>query len=302
MILAMIFFGGNYVLVRGVVGEFPPVLLSFLRFGGAFVVLLPFLIRQLAAERGPKVGDWRTLCACGFLLPVVGSLLSYVALTETVAFNAALLQITMPIFIAVIAWIALGDKVASSQGLAMLVAIGGVCVIITKGDAGALLQLSFNPGDLLLVASNVGFALYAVQLKRKPVSGHPLTVLAIICGLGAAFHLPLVVLEILSGASVVIDTKAVLIIAYVAIFPSVLAILFFNVAIARLGPTIAACFTFLLPVVTAILGWVFLDESIRTFHYVGSALIVAGVYVVSREQSRIANGAPQVDAPAPRPT
>lgn len=76
-------------------------------------------------------------------------------------------------------------------------------------------------------------------------------------------------------------------IAYVAIFPSLIAYIFYNRGVELLGSARAGMYLFLVPVFGAILATVFLGEKLHFFHAVGFVLIVAGVVLgASRPRTR----------------
>jgi drug/metabolite transporter (DMT)-like permease len=64
---------------------------------------------------------------------------------------------------------------------------------------------------------------------------------------------------------------------YLGIFPSIVAILCWNRAIALIGPARASVFTYLMPLMAAFLAMAFLGERIEIFHLVGGSLIFAGL-------------------------
>ena len=71
--------------------------------------------------------------------------------------------------------------------------------------------------------------------------------------------------------------------AYVVIFPSTLAYLFFNRGLALIGPNRAAPFFHLVPVFGSAMAILLLGEQLRLFHLVGYALVLAGVVIASRQ-------------------
>ncbi|MDD5284519.1 MAG: DMT family transporter, partial [Desulfuromonadaceae bacterium] len=71
-------------------------------------------------------------------------------------------------------------------------------------------------------------------------------------------------------------------ILYAALFPSLLAFIFWNQAVREVGPNRAGFFLYLMPVFGAILSAVFLGESFHAFHLIGSALIFTGIHLTTR--------------------
>jgi drug/metabolite transporter (DMT)-like permease len=111
---------------------------------------------------------------------------------------------------------------------------------------------------------------------------------------GLAWIFPFYVAELRRGASLRLDGRTLGALAYVAVFPSVVAYAFWNAGVAALGPNRAGAFGNLIPVFGTVLAVLFLGESFHAFHAVGIALILLGVWLAGRR------GAPRAAAPAPR--
>ena len=69
---------------------------------------------------------------------------------------------------------------------------------------------------------------------------------------------------------------------YLAIFASVIALVFFNIGIRRLGPGRSGTYNYLIPVFTAILAGAVLGEAIEAYHVIGLVLVCAGVFLTNR--------------------
>jgi drug/metabolite transporter (DMT)-like permease len=72
-------------------------------------------------------------------------------------------------------------------------------------------------------------------------------------------------------------------VAYVAIFPGLLAYIFFNRGVQLIGSTRAGVFLHLVPLFGTLLAIGLLGEELRLFHLTGFALILLGVWLASRK-------------------
>ena len=282
MLLAMLIFGLNYVFGRWAAGDVQPYVLGFTRWTAGTLLLLPFAIRHCIRDRERIFKHWKLLGLAGFLMPFMGAGLTYVALNYTEAINAGVIQGSMPVLTVLLSWVFLRQRTTSSQWLGVLIAIAGLLYMVARGNLSTLFDLSFNAGDIILIACNLGLAAYGIVIKLLPGTFHPLTVMTIICAVGAFCHIPFFIYEISSGGAVVWGAKAWVCLGFVAIFPSICAIFLWNYAIARIGPNRAGFYMYLTPVFAAIFAVPFLGESIGMFHILGAALIVGGVTLSSR--------------------
>lgn len=283
MLLAVTIFGLNYVVGRWAAGSVPSYTLGFTRWTVGALILLPFAWKHLKSERDQIVRNWRLLALAGFLMPFMGAGVTYVALTYTTAINAGVIQISLPVMVVILAYFFLGERASRIQWLGAGAAILGVLYMIARGKLSVLLGLDFNIGDAIMVACNLGLAGYSIAIRRLPYTFHPLSLLTIICAVGGLCHLPFFAWEIAHGAYPAPGMTSVVSLLFVAIFPSVIAIMCWNFAIARLGPSRAGFYLYLTPVTAAAFGIPLLGETLGWYHVIGAAVIVAGVTVSTRK-------------------
>lgn len=282
MILATFIFGANYVVGRAATGEVPPYMLGFTRWAGASLIVLPFTLRYVRADWQRVRANWKLLVLAGTLMPFLGAGVTYVAMTKTIAINAGIVQTSLSIFTVLLARIFLAERLGRLQVLGAVAAIIGVLVIVLRGDLAVLLSLSINTGDVILVFCNMALAGYAITVKRLPAGFHPMTVLSVVFVVGAAVHAPFMIGEFVGGEAINHSLVALSGMLFVALFPSVVAIMCWNHAIATLGPNRASFYMYLVPVFTALLGFALLGETLAVYHIAGCVLIVAGVTLSTR--------------------
>ena len=102
---------------------------------------------------------------------------------------------------------------------------------------------------------------------------------------GALLLVPFAIWEFSTGAVLKFDALTLATLAYVLIFPSTLAYLFYNRGVALIGPNRAAPFFHLVPVFGSAMAILLLGEQLKLFHLVGYALVLAGVIIASRQAS-----------------
>lgn len=279
--LSVVIFGASFVVVRNIYDQYPPSVLSLWRWGGAAVLLLPFVWSGLREDWPLIRRRWSFFCACGLLMPILGALMGYLAMAKTVAVNGAIIQSMMPALVVLLAWIVRLESINARQIVGLLAAVAGVLGIVTRGDATILQSLEINVGDLMLVVSACGLASYTVLFKRVQEKPRPLVSLTVIFAIGAIFHLPFIAVEFWQGTPMPFTLETSLSIVFVAIFPSLLAVMFFNYGIEKLGPSTAATYHYFMPVITAVLAYMFLGEAVAWFHVIGASMIIFGVYLAA---------------------
>jgi len=156
-----------------------------------------------------------------------------------------------------------------------------VLVIATQGAPLSLLHVELNVGDgLLLIACGL-YAFFTVALRDRPdMPGAAFfTLLALIAALTS---IPLALYEVVAQGAAAPTFKGVLIIAYVAIFPSCLAQIFLLRSVDLIGPGRAGIFLNLVPLFSAIMAVSLLGEPFAPFHAVALVLVVGGILLAQR--------------------
>lgn len=279
--LSALFWSGNFVLSRGMNAVIPPLGLSFWRWAVALVILLPFAFPHFRRQFRDIIIHKKFMFIQG-LLGVTGfNTLIYLALQTTTAINAVLVNSCIPVFIVVASWILYRERISIRQGVGILISLGGVMLIIAKGDVSALTALAFNRGDLLVFLAACVWATYSANLKKYPKELHPLAYLLGITIIGLSFIFPLYLWEIQTGRTVVFDMPSLLTIGYVALFASVLAFIFWNRSVREVGANKAGPFVHLMPVFSTILAVTFLNESLMIYHMKGILFIFIGILLTT---------------------
>ena len=281
LVLTTLFWSGNFVLSRGMHADIPPLALSFWRWALALLIMLVFSWRTCWRQSDIIVRERKYIIIQG-LLGVTGfNSLIYLAVQTTTAVNAVLINSCTPILIALCALLINKEPLSPRQWTGILLSLSGVTLIIVGGDLGSLVELDFNRGDLLVLCAGLVWALYSVNLKSFPQDLHPFSYQTGIMIAGLIGILPFYLLELGMGYQMVVNTPTLTTIVYVAIFPSVLAFIFWNRAVRDIGATRAGSFIHLMPVFSSILAIVFLGESIELFHLQGIGLVFGGIFLAT---------------------
>lgn len=240
-----LFWAGNFIVGRAMRGEVPPFTLSFWRWVIAFVCLLPFA--------WPHIRQW------------------------TAAANGLLLNSFIPILIVLLGAVFFGQRLQPVQALGLAVSFAGVLTIILHGDWGRLLALEFSLGDVVVFAAMVSWALYTLWLRGIPPEIDRIGLMAVQIGVAFSVLVPLYLAERAFGYAPRWNPESFAALAYLGVFPSVLAYLFYNIGVARVGPARAGMFIHLIPAFGVALAVLFLGETVQGYHLAGIAAILAGI-------------------------
>lgn len=176
---------------------------------------------------------------------------------------------------------ALEDRISLRQTIGVLISITGAITIVMRGNLRFLSGSQFNIGDAIVAFAVLLWAFYSVFLRKRP-SVHPLSFLAATLAIGIVILAPTYAAELSSRHFIIPRWESWAAIAYVSIFPSLLAYLCFNRSIELIGSASAGQFLNVMPLIGAGLALLFLGEQIHTFHLAGLVLVIAGIFISGR--------------------
>ena len=282
--LVALFWAGNFVLGRAIVGHIPPITLACVRWTLATLIFLPFAWAHLRRDAAVIRKSGPMLLFLGITGAGSYNTLSYLGLVSTEAVNALVLGAAGPMFITLTAWGLFGDRIEPRQLLGLGAAFLGVLLIIAKGDLFSLAGFRFNSGDILIIAGMITWSIYTAFLRKRPHISWQSFNISTYAVAGAA-NFPLALAEQQIGPSLTINAATLAAIAYVAIFPSLLAYIFYNRGVELLGPARTGLYMFLVPVFGSLLAVLFLGERLHLYHALGFAFIIGGVLIGSRRRT-----------------
>ncbi len=281
LVLTTLFWSGNFVLGRAVHTVFTPFSLSFWRWAVALVILLPLVWASLRHQAPLLRQHWPILLLLSVLGVVNFNTFVYIGLQSTTATNAVIMLSITPVLIVGLSFVLLGQRVTLWQALGIVLSLAGVLVIVGRGDLGSLLARQVNTGDVWVLAAVLSWALYSVCLRWRPTALRPLNFQAATMLFGLLILAPLYGWDLAHGRVFSINMASVASILYLALFPSILAYIFWNRAVAELGANRTGQFLHLMPAFGAILSMIFLDERLSAFHGAGIALIASGIWLAT---------------------
>jgi len=281
--LPPLFWAGNAVVARMIVGEVPPVALSLARWVIALALLLPFAWRAALRHRAILARHWRILLAIGPLGVGAYNTLQYIALQTSTPMATSLIASSSPVFILALGALVFGERTRSAQWLGAALSVGGVLLVMARGDPANLAQLAFVPGDLIMLVANLTWTLYTWLLRRHRPDLPFAPLLLVQVAIGVVAIAPFAALEAsLSPARIQWSGGAAAAMLYMAVFPSLAAYWCWDLGIRRVGAVIPVYFANLTPVFAAVLSMWLLDDAPRIYHVAALALIIGGIHLASR--------------------
>jgi drug/metabolite transporter (DMT)-like permease len=272
-VLLAAIWGGSFLFTRLAVVEFGPMATAAGRVLVASAFLLPLtLLRGL----GPQLGqNWKAVFTIGALNSGAPFALFAFAVTTITTGLSAILNATVPLFGALVAWVWLKDRPAAARALGLVIGFAGVAMLAWD-------EASFKPASsgvapawavLGCLLATLCYAV-AASATKKHLKGLSPLVTATGSQLGAACGLVLPALwwrpDHLPGSTAWL---ALLVLGVVC--TGLAYILYFRL-IEETGPARALAVTFVVPVFAVLYGVLFLGEHVTAWMLLCAAVIVCG--------------------------
>ncbi|MBL8583867.1 MAG: DMT family transporter [Rhizobiaceae bacterium] len=278
LIFATLFWGGNAVAGKLAVGHISPMLITAGRWGVTALVLGALGWRQVRADWPAIRAHWRLLVLLGVLGFTLFNVALYGGLLFTTAVNVSIEQAGVPMFVFLTSFIVFRTHVSAAQLVGFLLSLLGIAVVASHGQPSRLLELDLNLGDLMMVGGALVYGVYTALLRLKPQI-HWISLMAALSVPAAIASLPFVALESGLGALILPDARGWVLMAYIVVFPSLLAQVFYIRGVEMIGANRAGLFVNLVPIFGTLVSILLLGEAFFAYHAVALALVFGGIAI-----------------------
>ncbi|MGL5001381.1 MAG: DMT family transporter [Casimicrobium sp.] len=277
--LGMAIVGAYVGFSKLLVAVFPVFLLAWLRFGIAAIAMAHWVKRE--PEYAPlDATSTRLLCLESFFGNFLFSICMLFGMRYASAVTAGVVMAAIPAAVALLSWLFLREAISLRTWIAIALAVAGV-VLLTLGrnaDANATNALL---GIALLIGAMLCEAIYVVIGKKLTgkVSARRISALINLWGLALMTPLGLWQATSFDFASVTWPTWGGL--ALYAIAASTLTVVLWMNGLKTVPASRAGVFTIFLPITSALVGILFLNETFTPLHTVAFALALAAVLLAT---------------------
>ena len=276
-----------------VLRELNPTTIIPIRFGMGVLVLAAANLRK--SFRPIRLKAIPKLALLGFLGITLHAWLQATGLKTVAATVTAWVIATIPVFVALLGWAFLGERLSLLQIGGIVIAAVGALTVVSGGDLRALITGRVGTvGDILIGISALNWAIFTVLSKRVIGSethhlmgegndqGDPVRTMLYVMAFGWIFSLPGMVLDKGWLALQTLSLQGWWALIFLGVACSGLAYLFWYKALDRIAATQVGVFLYFEPLVTAVVAWPILGEAVTGLIAVGGAAILLGVWLVNQ--------------------
>jgi drug/metabolite transporter (DMT)-like permease len=271
-----------FVIGKLVLTGMTPLAVGVWRYAAAGAVLAPFVLRD------PTRRHLRAVVAPLAVMTLTGGVaypwLFLEALARTSATNTSLLIALNPVFTVLLAPLVVGEPLTRRKATGLVVALAGAVLVITRGDLGLVARLGFAAGDLMAVVAAAMWAVFNLASRRVVGLVSPSVINSVVYSISGLVLFVIGFSEAPVAQLVGAPLSIWLGIFAMAVVSSVIAGQFFLSGVRAVGVSRAVVFVYLVPVLTAVLASLVLDERFTGAQAIGGVSVLAGVALASRTE------------------
>jgi drug/metabolite transporter (DMT)-like permease len=287
LIGAQLLYGANYTIAKEVMPEFiKPMGFVLVRCLGAISL---FWITGLFVKEKIDPKDLPKLALCALFGIAINQLFFFKGLSLTHPINAAVLMISTPILVLIMAAFIIKEKITGTKALGIAVGMLGTFLILTMGK-----KLSFSSdtflGDILVFVNASSYGVYLVLISPIMRKYNPVTVIKWVFLFGLFMVLPFGYSEFTQIEWNSFPPHVVWSTAFVVIGLSYFAYLFNITALKYVSPSVVSTYIYLQPIVASAFAISLGKDHLDWIKVVSAILICTGVYLVSKKPKAQSTG------------
>lgn len=281
--VAVTAWGASFIATKVALRDVAPVTVVWLRFAIG-ILILGFAVRARKQFSLPSVRELAYFGLLGAIGITFHQWLQSTGLVTSEATTTAWIVAGTPIFIALLGWLVLKEKLGKNAAVGLILATAGVILVVTKGDLASLANGKFGaPGDILILLSAPNWAIFSV-LSRRGLQRHPAAMMMFYVML---FGWLLTSVQFLAGNGMqeigLLTMPGWLAVAFLGVFSTGIAYIFWYDALQILDANQTGVFLYLEPLVAIVVAALVLAEALVPAALFGGACILAGVWLVNKK-------------------
>lgn len=276
LLALVVTWGANFTVVKSVLSEMTPMAFNALRFGSASLLTL-ILTRIIEQDLSIPRRDWGLVLVLGLIGNFFYQILFINGIARTTASNSSLLLAAVPIFVALGGTLTKAEKLSHWNWMGIALSFMGIFLLITGAGHGIAIERKTLTGNLLVLAGTLCWSTYTLLSKRLVQRNSPLKATAWVM----ASSTPLLILAALPDLMAqdwqAVSWKGWLGLAYSSVLAIAIGYVIWNTGVQRVGSARTSVYSYLTPLVSVTVAWIFLGENMQPLQALGAVGILIGV-------------------------
>ncbi len=280
LLAVSIIFGANYWISKSLMPDYlNPFQLLIIRTGGAMAIIWIFQIFT-KREKVP-FNDLVLLAVCSLFGITLNQGFLYIGLNKTSPFDASVIHTANPIIVMLIAAFVINEKITLLKSIGVFLGLSGALFLIFTSNRSSNSMSSFV-GNLFIFANGASYAIYLVIVKPLMKKYNTITVLKWVFLFGFIFSIPFIKESHQNINWEKFSTLQWSSLLYIIIFNSFIAYILIVYALKHVTATNVGYYTYLQPLVVAIIGITLGLEVPGLTKILAGLMIFAGVYLINK--------------------
>ncbi len=272
------------ICIKWLLAEWDPLTIVSVRYASISIILFAYLFwKHPFRHLFPSWRDLWYLCLMGFFGILLSNVLQFTGLRTSSVINCTLISATSPTITAFFAFFLIKERLNVLSWIGIAISFIGTLVVISNGSWHTIIHINFQHGDILMFLSQIAWAFYSLLIIKLIRSLHILVITA-----WAGFFGCLLTFgygELVGQIHLVyLPMKAFGSLLYTVLLSGVLGMLFWNMGVKGAGPSKAAVFQNITPVVGMLGGYLILSEPLGRVQIYGALAIFIGVYMTTHSK------------------
>ncbi|MFC1490546.1 DMT family transporter [Candidatus Latescibacterota bacterium] len=277
MITACLLWAAGTVISKNAIGQSPESfrvnIFNGLRFPIATALMFAVL-KLTGSDISIRLKHIPGFAAVSFFGMFLFMLLFHHGLAQTTASNTGIIMAAIPLAILVISFFAGVERPDRWLIAGIIVGLLGVVVMNVQSH-----EIALEKGVLLVLLSCFSWGIYAVYGEKYMSLYSPMVTTAWILFFTSLYHIPLIIHQFREQSWASITDENWYILGFATVVSLFFANTFYFLSVRKMGSSHSGIYIYLEPVFTVILAYFFRDERISLMHFIGFALIIAGVSI-----------------------
>lgn len=279
-LVAVVFWGASFIATKQSLEELKPLVIILIRQLLGIGLLASIAVQQKRSFAvNIKDHKWIVVLSC------IASFHLWIQVTGlqfTSASNTGWIIGITPVFMVLLANIFFKEKISAIQIVGIMIAFGGLLLLVSKGDFSSIGIIS-NKGDLLVLLSSFTWAVYSLIGQKITINYPPIMTILFLFIMMSIIIGPFTINRENFSGIINLTLTGWISVLFLGIFCSGIAYVLWAQALSEMPATKVGAFLYLEPFVTVFAAWVILTEQISLLTFVSGLIILGGVILVNRK-------------------
>lgn len=284
LFLSQALYAASFPIAKIVMEDIPYNILVIMRVAGAIIL---YWASSLIINEKVDKKDFLRLFTLGICGVAINQSLFLKGLHLTSPIDAAIMMITTPILVLIIASLIIKEKITLLKFSGIVIGFSGAAYLIFQNMSGTNKESSFL-GDLFVFINACSWGTFLVLVKPLMKKYHTITILKWTFLFGLPLVIPFGISDAISFDWHSVSEKIWLYAGFVIVFTTFVAYLFNTLAMKELSPTIVSAYIYTQPFLTALITiFIFKNDTLTWEKILSALMIFIGVYLVSLQKKEM---------------